>query len=532
MKYRTIVYTILAGGGLALAAAGCASNRTTLAEPDEEQELATYQKEPGTKSTVEVSKSKEGYTPKVLDQARIIETAFPTGQKGSSAILLQQVVPLEVLRNAEYLYEYHVTNLTTIAHDHVTLSLDDLSNINVVRSTPKAIDDKGRMRWELGELGPKETKIINVYATSESLEPATSCVSVTYDTGACAQIKVIEPNLLLVKTATSDGTLCDDFTMHYEVTNPGTGMARNVMIKDTLPEGLRTHKDERVVQIAAGNVKPGEKKVFDVKTKAIRTGKHQSFAVATGEGGLESKSQNIQTIVYQAALKVTAESSGQEYIGRDITYRFTVKNTGDTPAVDTALEADIPAAAQFVRATEGGTSRANKVQWMLGSLAPGASKAFEMRVKPAGVGSMPTTARATARCAQPATASASTSIVGIAAVLLEVVDAGDPAELGSQVTYTITATNQGSAADSGIIIACDLPAEQQYVSSDGPTRGVLAGRELTFAPLRTLAPGERAQWRVIIRAQSEGDLRFRAWMTSDQLGGVPVQETEATTQYK
>ncbi len=495
-------------------------------------EETTYKTDPRTGKKVEVSESWEGYSPKEMDKARIIETAFPTGHKGSSAILVHQVVPLEVLRNAEYFYEYHVTNLTRLSHENVILTLEDASNLSVARSVPPATENQGQVQWKVGNLAPHETRIIKVYAKSESPQPASCCVSVAYECAACAQIKVVEPDLLLMKTATSDGNICDDFILHYEVTNPGNAKSINVTIKDALPEGLRTHKDERSVHIAAGDLGPGEKKVFDVKTKAIRTGKHQSWAVATAEGGLESKSENVTTIVYQPVLAITAEAADQQIIGRDVTYRFMVKNTGDAAAANTVVVADIPAAAQFVRASEGGTSAANRVTWNLGLLAVGASRALEMRVKPAAAGTIPTNARAMAVCAEPVTASASTSVVGVAAILLEVVDSGDPAELGSEVIYTITAVNQGSAADSDIAIVCEIPAEQDYLASDGPTRGTLAGRTLKFAPLRSLAPGERAQWVIRVRAKSAGDLRFKASMTSDQLKDVPVQETEATTQYQ
>ncbi len=527
MRHRKIAWSFLAGSGfIALAAIGCATDRTTLAEPDEEKEVAT------SKKGAQASDSWEGYSPKVMDQARIIEMAFPTGHKGTSAILVQQVVPLEVLRTAEYFYEYHVTNLSKVAHDNVTLGVESLTNLNVVRSTPAAVDAKGEMRWELGNLGPHETKIIKVYAKSESPQPASSCTSVSYDSAICAQIKVVDPHLQLVKIATSEGTTCADFTLRFEVTNSGTGKARKVVIKDTLPEGLRTVKDERTVHIEAGDLAPGEKKIFDVKAKALRAGKHQSWAVVTAEGGLESKSENIVTIVSQPVLAITAEASDQQFVGRDITYRFTVKNTGDGPAVNTAVVADLPGASQFVRASEGATSHANKVTWQLGSLAPGASRAFEMRVKPTGQGTLPTTARATAVCAEAVTATASTSVVGIAAILLELVDAGDPAELAGEVTYTITATNQGSAPDSDIVITCEIPAEQDYLASDGPSKGTLTGRTLKFAPLQSLAPGDRATWKVRVRAKAAGDLRFKVSMSTDQLKDVPVQETESTTQYQ
>lgn len=518
----------------ALLAVGCATQgTTTIAEDEPQMQETTYAKDPAKKGAeVEVSESWAGYTPKMMDEARIVETAFPTGQKKTSSILVQQVVPLEVLRNAEYLYEYHVTNLTPMPQESVVLAAEDFANMSVVRSMPDAIDYKGRMQWDVGRLEAHETKVIKVYAKSESPQPASCCVFVTYESPACTQIKVVEPSLLLVKTATGDGIVCDDFVLHYEVTNPGTGKALKVKIKDQLPEGLRTHKDERVVEIAAGDLAPGEKKVFDVKAKAIRTGKHLSMAVATAEGGLKSESENVQTIVYQPVLAMTAEGADQEFVGRNLTYRFMVKNTGDANAADTVVVVDLPRSAQFVQASQDAVSSGGKVSWKLGTLAPGEWKSLEMRVKPEGIGNMPMTARATAKCAEPAAATTATSVVGVAAILLELVDRGDPAELGNEVVYTITATNQGTATDRDIRIVCEIPPQQELLSFDGPTTAAQMGQTLRFIPLATLAPGQRAQWEVRVIAKTAGGLRFKVSMTSEQFGTVPVEETEATTQYE
>ncbi len=120
--------------------------------------------------------------------------------------------------------------------------------------------------------------------------------------------------------------------------------------------------------------------------------------------------------------------------------------------------------------------------------------------------------------------------VGIPAILTVLIDTGDPAEIGNTVTYTLTITNQGSAADTNIAIVCEIPVEQEYLSAEGPTPGTLRGRTLTFAPLATIGVGAKAQWKIQVRAKKVGDVRFAVSMTTAQLKDK-VQETEATTIY-
>jgi hypothetical protein len=70
-----------------------------------------------------------------------------------------------------------------------------------------------------------------------------------------------------------------------------------------------------------------------------------------------------------------------------------------------------------------------------------------------------------------------------------------------------------------------------HISSSGVTRSSAEGSKVTFQPLGSLAPGEKAEWRVNVRAVSAGDVRFKVDMNTDQLSR-PVEETEATHLYE
>jgi uncharacterized repeat protein (TIGR01451 family) len=139
-------------------------------------------------------------------------------------------------------------------------------------------------------------------------------------------------------------------------------------------------------------------------------------------------------------------------------------------------------------------------------------------------------ARARGACADQVTTTCQTKVVGIPAILLEVVDLDDPVEVGSTVTYVIKATNQGSAADTGIKVVCTLESEQQFVSGSGTTTVSGSGDTITMAPVASLAPKEVATWRVNAKALKAKNIRFSVSMTSDNLTR-PVTETESTNQY-
>ena len=114
---------------------------------------------------------------------------------------------------------------------------------------------------------------------------------------------------------------------------------------------------------------------------------------------------------------------------------------------------------------------------------------------------------------------------------MEVIDLTDSIEVGNDVTYVITVTNQGSATDKDVVVKATLEDNMQYVSSSGATKGSLSARTVTFAPLPSLAPKAKASWRVTVKAVKAGDVRFRVAMNSEHLGR-DVDETEATNFYK
>ena len=124
-----------------------------------------------------------------------------------------------------------------------------------------------------------------------------------------------------------------------------------------------------------------------------------------------------------------------------------------------------------------------------------------------------------------------TTIEGIAAILLEVVDISDPIEVGQNETYLITVTNQGTKPDTNIRINCFLESTMKFVSASGETQTQAADGKIVFQPLDTLAPGDKATWKVVVQAINAGDVRFRVTMDSDQLTRNVV-ETEATNFYK
>jgi uncharacterized repeat protein (TIGR01451 family) len=445
---------------------------------------------------------------------------------------ITKTAPAREMVGHQFEYNIAVNNPSDV--DATNLVVTDVlpEGIAYVSSAPAASVQGQSLTWKLGTLAKRGTKPIKVQVKGTRTGKFDNCAEVRADHGLsardCASTIITAPKLALEKECSSEVLICDMIDYRIVVRNTGDGPATNVKISDRLPDGLRTSDGKPGVSATIAKLEPGKAQQIRFQAKASKAGTFENTATATADGGLTAEA-SCTTVVRQPVLKVTKTGPELRYIGRAVDYEITVSNTGDTPARETVLIDTTPAGTEFVRASDGGRFANGKVTWNLGTLAAGASKKVALTLKPLRSGTIRNTAVAKAYCAE-ASAEVATEIKGISAILLEVIDVEDPIEIGASETYVITVTNQGSADGTNIVIACTIPAEETYISSTGPTRAAVDGQAIKFAPLASLAPKDKATYRVVVKGTKEGDVRFKVSLTSDQIER-PVEETESTHVY-
>ena len=468
----------------------------------------------------------------VLSQSdmAVISRTYPWPECG--IVRLDKTAPREVELNRSFDYFIAITNLTEAVLTDIVVNEELSRGFQFTRSNPAARKDVDKLVWEIKSLGPKASKRITVTGIASSSDSLEHCTTViTPIIPACVPIRIVQPRLELARVAPDEALLCEAIPVVFVVTNSGTGSAQDVKIVDNLPIGLRTTDGKSKLVLDVGTLAEGESRQFSAELRAAKIGRYASKAVATSATGLRAESAETTTIVSLPILAIENNGPRKHYLGRKVTYEITVANKSDIPAKNTIVEDTVPNGAISIEADEGAKLSGSKLIWEFGTLAPNSIKKVRVSYIPTEPGMQANNATVTAYCSEAVTASVQTMVTGISAVSMEVVDVEDPVRVGTQTTYVISVTNQGSAAATNIRINCLLESNVQYVSSAGATAGSIEGQMVKFYPLSSLEPKARAAWRVVVAAVKPGDVRFKAVMNVDQLTR-PVEETESTHIYE
>lgn len=454
---------------------------------------------------------------------------FPTGQAGSSVIMMAVEAPAQVRVNQPYEYEVLVRNLTDtplagvvireLPHD-VSMGQDPSERDGGMPGQGDEMNGRGGNSWPLGTLAPRESRVVRVQGTAEQLGMTERCFAVEYSPAVCTVVAVVNPELRLTKTGPQQALICNPLSYRYVVRNVGTGEAENVRIIDELPPGLTTAQGGNVVEIDVGALPAGEERSYTVDLRATRTGEYSTRASALSEGG-EAQAEPVTTLIAQPVLEVSVQAPEFEYLGQSINYQVVVTNRGDAPAFDTTLLLSGAPVENRRRA--------------LGTIGPGESRQVSIAVPGPGlqnrdVRQVRLEAAATAECAEQVAQAAVTEIRALSALLLEVVDTDDPVRVGDQTTYQIVVKNQGSGPASDVRIQAELPPGLEFVSATGDTQVRAEGQTIQFESIPNLPPGATANYRVVVRATQPGSEQFQLRMQGEGMD-QPAIETEPTRLY-
>lgn len=322
---------------------------------------------------------------------------------------------------------------------------------------------------------------------------------------ATAKKSWVAPTLKVTKEGPATVNLSADATYTITVTNSSTVAASNVVIKDTLPDGL-TYVSSSAGSTASGQVvtwnqgvfAPGATSTVRVTAKASRVGDFVNNVSVTSDEGAGGQA-SAKTKVVRAALVVTKAGPPTVIRGSEITYDIVASNTGDGPATGVVVVDTLPDGVTYLSSTPSGSVSGKTVTWSLGDMAAGGSAKLQMKVRAVAGGDLVNVVKATS--AEKLSAEAQVTTRSVMPAVSVTKTGPDKRYVGVNGDYTITVTNSGEIDLHSVTLKDLIPAGLSFVSSN--PAGTAAAGVATF-DLGTMTVGQSKVVTVTLKGANVG----------------------------
>lgn len=401
----------------------------------------------------------------------------------------------------------------------------------LISSVPRAArSETGELTWNVGTMPAGTMAVVKVELLPVEEGTIGSVASVTFRSEASAKTVATRPQLN-VKTDGDARILVGTPTeLTITVTNPGSGVTRNVVLAETVPAELQFDGGAEILY-KVGDLQPGETKRVTLPLTAVRPGKLTNKIVATADANLQADS-SFEMEVTAPALEISMDGPARRFLEREGTYKLTVTNPGTAAAQNIEMRVALPPGAQFIRANNGGGFLADSrcVCWRLQELPAGDSASAEMVVSLHETGQLALSYEAGADICPVQRGEKNVHVEGIAALMFQVSDTNDPVQIGEDTSYEISVVNQGSRQAENVSVVVRIPAGMHLLGCKSPTQHSVQGNEIHFAALEQLAPKAEVLYELKMRGSQVGDQRVSVSVSSKEFP-TPIVKEESTRVY-
>ncbi|HSH74060.1 MAG TPA: hypothetical protein VLA09_00035, partial [Longimicrobiales bacterium] len=248
------------------------------------------------------------------------------------------------------------------------------------------------------------------------------------------------------------------------------------------------------------------------------------LGVEVSAGDTTDVAWSNQDTIPDGTLEITKTGPDSVELGAQFTYTITFTNTDDDVAATNVVVRDtLPDGVIFVDASNGATESGRVVTWdTIASLAPGASGTETVTVQAdstlLSVGDTLTNLAIANADNAAADSSVWRTAVVDSALLTITKTAPSRAEVGGEITYTLTVTNETAVAATNVVVRDMLPAGVVFASAT--IGGTNRAGAVTWPTIASLAPGDSLIYELTAVLTAVGTVRNVATVTSDSPGGT------------
>lgn len=358
---------------------------------------------------------------------------------------------------------------------------------------------EGNIRWHLPVLGGGERATLDVEVTPQQDAPISFQVDWTLRASAAAVVQVVRPMLQVAIQGPQEVLYGTKQLYIITVSNPGTGPAEGVML-DVSSGGTGQGKK-------LGTIPPGGQQQVRMELVARDAGKLEIRAVASSEN-LRSEAVHAVT-VRRAELAVSIHGPPVVYAGTNGQYRVQVANVGNATASEVEVSLRLPSGAKYVGGIDGASESGGRLHWRLRDFAPQDQRTYLVDVHFEKAGDADCQVQAALPGELASTADCQTRVEAVADLKLEVNDPQGPKAVGDDVLFEIRVKNRGSKAATDVKILGQFSKGIEPVRAEGAPAEIVPG-QVIFAPVAAIQPGQMLTLRIIAKAETAGNHRFRA----------------------
>jgi uncharacterized repeat protein (TIGR01451 family) len=432
----------------------------------------------------------------------------------SPALSVEATGPRKVVIGKEAQFVVKIRNAGAAANNVVvTVNIPNYTEVLSAQPTagtaqaPVPGDRREPLEWRIPRLEARSNETLNLKLVPRKSTPLDLAVQWTFTPEASQTlVEVQEPKLAMTISGPDEVLFGQSKIYKLTVSNPGNGDTENVVV-GLSPVG---HSSDSGANHRLGTLRAGESKMIDVELTARQAGVLTIKAQAFADDGLRAEAAE-QVLVRRANLRVEVEAPKIKYAGTVGTYHAKVVNAGNATAENVQLAAMLPPESKYVSSNASGRLEAQqgKVNWMIGTMQPGAERLFELQCSLSAPGENRMQFVTNADDDLTAAAASSTRVEALADLKLEIRDPQGPIAVGEDTVYEVHIRNRGTKAADTIDLAVFFSEGLEATAVEGGTHEIGPG-QVVFRPIETLAAGEAAVFRVRARAGKSGNHIFRA----------------------
>jgi uncharacterized repeat protein (TIGR01451 family) len=436
--------------------------------------------------------------------------------------------PRKITVGKQSVYEVTMINAGDVAAEEllVFISLPPWAEVvgaeasSGAATTALAGQPAGGLPWKIASLAPKTREKLVLRIIPRQSRPFDLAVRWEYKPIASqAMIEVQEPKLEMHLEGPREVYYGKKEIYRLKLSNTGNGAADGVSIK-LLPIGA----GENVPVVYPLNTLPaGETKTIEVELTARQAGNLSIQVEALGETGVHAELSE-KVLVRRGGLDVKVEGPRMQFVGATAAYTVRVRNTGNAPAKNITLQAVLPAAMHYAGGIDAAQSDpAGRIQWRLDALNPEVEQTFLLKCTLGAAGANRLEITATADDELSAAAQTATQVEAVARLELDVKDPGGPVPVGQETAYTIVVRNRGTKDAQNVEVVGYFSRGIEPTRAEGGLNRINPG-QVVFSPIPVLAAGSETILKVSAKADTPGNLVFRAEVRCKTLGTRLVNE--------